>query len=119
MQEMEDAARAERIGIWASPLYAIRSIDQTSSLLNRFEIVEGQVLAADVVGGRVYLNFGPDWKIDFTVSIAPADARVFRREGIDMLALAGKRVRVRGWLRFYNGSVVDVTHPEQIELLGL
>ena len=31
--------------------------------------------------------------------------------------MEGKRIRVRGWLRSYNGPVIDVTHPEQIELL--
>jgi hypothetical protein len=44
--------------------------------------------------------------------------RTFRREGIDLLATAGQRVRVRGWIRSYNGPVIDVTHPEQIQLIG-
>ncbi len=117
MQEIEDIARVAKLGIWSDNRYAVRTAEETEQHLNRFEIVEGRVAAADQVNGRVYLNFGPDWRTDFTVSIAPADARAFKREGVDLLAMEGKRIRVRGWLRSYNGPVIDVTHPEQIELL--
>lgn len=112
MQEIEDVARVARLGIWSDNRYGVRTPEETDKHLNGFEIVEGRVMAADQVGGRVYLNFGPDWRTDFTVSIAPTDVRTFRREGIDLLAMQGKRIRVRGWLRSYNGLVIDVTHPE-------
>ena len=29
----------------------------------------------------------------------------------------GGRVRVRGWLKSFNGPMIEVTHPEQIEIL--
>jgi endonuclease YncB( thermonuclease family) len=118
MQKIEDAARAARVGIWSDSRYGVRTPEDTHRTLNRFEIVEGRVLAAEQIDGRIYLNFGPDWRNDFTVSVAPADVRTFRREGIDLLAMAGQRVRVRGWIRSYNGPVIDVTHPEQIQLIG-
>lgn len=118
MQEIEDVARAARLGIWSDAHFAVRSIDEIGTYLNRYEIVEGRVRATDQVEGRVYLNFGPDWRTDFTVSVAPGDARTFRREGINLLALTGQRVRVRGWVRALNGPMMDVTHPEQIQLLG-
>ena len=118
MQEIEDVARAARLGLWSDGRYNVKSAEDTDRYLNRFEIVEGKVLAAEQVGGRVYLNFGPDWRNDFTVSVAPTDVRTFVREGIDLLKMAGKRIRVRGWIRSYNGPVIDVTHPEQIQLIG-
>ena len=67
--------------------------------------------------GRVYLNFARDWKSDFTVSVARKDVSAFTAEGIDLKALAGKRVRVRGWVIWRNGPMIEATHPEQIELL--
>ena len=118
MREIEDVARAARLGIWSDPHFAVRSVDEMGEYLNRYEIVEGRVRATDQVDGRVYLNFGPDWRTDFTVSVAPADVRVFRRDGINLLTFAGQRVRVRGWVRALNGPMMDVTHPEQIQLLG-
>jgi hypothetical protein len=75
------------------------------------------VLKAALVKGRVYLNFGADWKSDFTVTLAPAVRRVFEAEGIDPLVYDGKRVRVRGWIESYNGPMIEASHPEQIEVI--
>ncbi len=37
------------------------------------------VAEVSVVAGRGYLNFGPDIRTDFTVTIAPTDRRGFER----------------------------------------
>jgi len=34
------------------------------------------------------------------------------------LELEGYNVRVRGWLKEYNGPMVELSHPEQLEVLG-
>ena len=34
------------------------------------------------------------------------------------VSLQGKRIRVRGWLKSFNGPMINATHPEQIEVLG-
>jgi hypothetical protein len=68
-------------------------------------------------GGRIYLNFGNDWRSDFTISIDRKDVRAFAAAGIDLKGLAGKRVRVRGWIEWRNGPMIAATHPEQLELL--
>jgi hypothetical protein len=47
--------------------------------------------------GRIYLNFDKDWRKDFTVLIERKDGEAFKAAGIDPLALAGKKFRVRGW----------------------
>ncbi|MGE0255024.1 MAG: thermonuclease family protein [Alphaproteobacteria bacterium] len=114
----EAQARAVRRGIWAHPYYAIIAADDAGSRLDEFALVEGRVLEAAVVRGRAYLNFGVDWKRDFTVSAAPADVKIMRRDGFDPAALAGRRVRVRGWVKWLNGPMIDLTHPEQIEVLA-
>jgi len=62
------------------------------------------------VRGRVYLNFGDDYKSDFTATIPPDASSTFRRSKFDPLALEGKVIRVRGYLRDYNGPVIDLTH---------
>jgi hypothetical protein len=47
--------------------------------------------------GRADLSdFGDDWHTDFTVSIAPENTDLFQEAGIDLLYLAGQRVRIRG-----------------------
>ncbi len=63
------------------------------------------------------MNFGSNWRTDFTLSLAPKMARLFRREGIDPEIMQGKRTRMRGWLKSFNGPMIKITHPEQIEVL--
>lgn len=114
----ERAARAARAGIWAYPAYAVRMPGELAGETGTFQIVEGVVRAADVRGGRAYLNFGRDWRTDFTATISPDDMKLFRREGIDPRGYAGMRVRVRGWIESMNGPEIEISAPEQIEVLG-
>lgn len=117
----ERKARSERLGIWSDPYYTVRRADRPESLLKRaghYELVEGRVLLADAAGGRVYLNFGRYWKVDFTAVIEARALRLFAAEGIDPLALEGALVRIRGWVDDRDGPRIDITHPEQIEVLA-
>lgn len=115
MLAREAAARRARRGIWRLNAYRVLGVDELADRIGTYQIVEGRVQAADDVRGRTYLNFGADWRKDFTVTIAPADRRRFA--ALDPLRLAGREVRVRGWLGLRNGPEIMATHPEQIELL--
>ncbi len=115
MLALERRARAAGRGIWGHPFYAIRTPAQTNRDIGTFQVVEGTVVGAARVKGRIYLNFGPDWRTDFTVTIAPKAQKLFRRAGVDPLLLEGRRVRVRGWIKRFNGPLIEATHPEQIE----
>jgi len=117
MYEIERAARSAHRGIWGLRFYALRTPDQTAGHIGTFQIVEGRVLAAAKVKGRVYLNFGEDWRTDFTVTLPAATLRMFGDLGRDPLALEGRRIRVRGWLKKRNGSMIQASHPEQIEVI--
>ncbi|HET8728601.1 MAG TPA: thermonuclease family protein [Alphaproteobacteria bacterium] len=117
MLAIERASRAARRGIWADPFYAVRRPAETHGLVDTFQVVEGRVLDAAEVRGRIYLNFGQNWREDFTVTIAPGDRRTFEEAGLEPAGWTGRRIRVRGWIGEYNGPVIDATHPEQVELL--
>jgi micrococcal nuclease len=117
MLALENKAREAGQGIWEHPNYQVLTVADTAKRLNRFEVVEGSIVTADIVKGRGYLNFGDDWRSDFTIAIAPRDLSLFRKAGIDVRALAGQRVRVRGWIREYNGPLIEADHPEQIEFI--
>jgi hypothetical protein len=43
---------------------------------------------------------------------------LFDQAGLAIGAYEGKRVRVRGWLKSFNGPMIEATHPEQIGLLS-
>ncbi len=86
MLALERRARAARRGIWADPLLrrARPPSEPARYPVGSFELVEGRVCeAAAVVKGRGYLNFGPDRRTDFTVTMAAKSlARLRRRGGI-------------------------------------
>ena len=117
MLAIESRARAGRLGIWSEPLYRVLAATEADTGLHSFQIVEGRVRAAAVVRGRGYLNFGADWREDFTVSIAPRDRRRFEAAGIAVEDYEGRLVRVRGWVKSFNGPMIEATHPEQVEVL--
>lgn len=114
----EREARIHRRGLWALPAYAVRRADAAGGAVGTFQIVEGVVRSAEVRNGRAYLNFGSDWRTDFTATIGPASRKLFRRLGINPRDYAGKRVRVRGWMQSLHGPEIEVADPEAIEVLG-
>lgn len=120
MLALEREARQARRGIWALDYYAIRNADPVSlgRELGTFQLIEGRVLDAAKVKGTIYLNFGADWRTDFTVSLRHKAVRMFKKMGVDPLDLKGQSIRVRGWLSKRNGPMIKASHPEQIEVLG-
>ena len=114
---IEAQARNARRGVWADPAYRVRSLEDAGHALNSFQIVEGRVVTAARVHGGAYLNFGADYKTDFTLRFDGESLRRLQESGIDLKSLVGVRLRARGWLRYFNGPLIDITHPEQIEVL--
>jgi len=117
MLDLERTARAARRGIWRDRFYRIRNPDETWGDLDSVQLVEGRVVDAAVVRGTTYLNFGTDWRRDFTFRIGPDAARAFRGAGIDILDLTARRVRGRGWVFPLNGPMIELTHPAALEVL--
>lgn len=121
----EQSARMGKKGLWALPDWGVRDAARCCAEgdIGSFKLVEGVVVASAHVkakgGGRTYLNFGKDWRRDFSVFVADRDMKWFRKAGIKNLgdAYLGKRVRVHGVLQPVNGVLVHVTHPAQIEIV--
>ena len=117
MLAIERTARAARRGIWALSYYRIRTADDLRRDIGTFQVIEGTVSKAATVRGRAYLNFGQNWRTDFTISISPKWMRRHWRDGPPVADFEGRKVRVRGWLKSHNGPLIEATHPEQIEIL--
>jgi micrococcal nuclease len=113
----EAKARAAHVGLWASAPYAVRNPQNVWRDIGTFQIVEGKVLNASVKNGRAYLNFGADWRTDFTVTVDPADRSNFRQSGVDPTAYVGQTIRVRGWVQSLNGPEIEVPNPQGIEVI--
>ena len=117
----ERAARAAGLGLWSEPDYALRRADDFAALLaerGRFTLVEGKVVSVRESGGTVYVNFSRRWSEDFTVTVLRRNERIFTAAGLDLRRLTGRAVRVRGFIEERGGPWIDVTRPEQIEVIG-
>jgi endonuclease YncB( thermonuclease family) len=128
--DRERAARNAKLGLWASPYYAILKADDPASILAQrgsFALVEGKVVSAHQSGATVYLNFGRRWSDDFTVTIRKRNKRSFTAAGLNPDGLSGRPIRVRGWIERrrglfgarWGGPTIEAEHPEQIETSGL
>lgn len=116
---VEADARRKRRGIWHSWAYRVQDandVERLGRLTHSFQLVEGRVHAVGEGSKWIYVNFAEDWRHDFTIAVARKDLAAF--ETLDLERLAGRRVRVRGWVEWWNGPMIKATHPEQIEVLA-
>jgi len=117
---LEGFARAEGRGLWSDPAHAVRDThpDALAQDIGSVQLVEGRVLeATQLRSGRIYLNFGADYRTDFTVMIEAEDAPAFLEAGLGPDALETRRIRVRGWIEDENGPMIRIDHPERVEVL--
>ncbi len=115
----EHQARQDKKGLWADSSYADLAADKPDDILyGHYAFVAGTVAKAERIKNKFYLNFGADWRDDFTIAIATHDLTHFRRAKIDPASYQGKKVRVRGWVKRDFGPMITVNDPAQIEVLG-
>lgn len=118
LYEAENEARQAKNGVWSQPAYALRRpTDALKRDSDTFQVLKGKILSAAVRDGRGYLDFGTDWRRDFTVTISPEDMKSFREAGVDPESYEGKTVRVRGWIESMRRPEIAVAGPEDIEVL--
>jgi endonuclease YncB( thermonuclease family) len=117
MLAAEASARLAGKGLWSDPRFHVLSAAEAEKAGEGFHIVEGRVTRVAERRDRFYLDFGPDWRRDFSVAILKRDRAAFKAAGLDPAELGDARLRVRGWLRMFNGPMIDLTHPQQIERL--
>lgn len=113
----EQEARAKKRGMWGHAFYDIRVSDDLKKDINSFQLVEGEVKRAAVQSDGIYLDFGDNWRTDFSAHIAKRDIKRFEKSGLNPMKLAHKKIRLRGWLEYRSGPMMELTHPEQIELV--
>ena len=114
----EMRARVQGRGLWTDPAYAVRGPEPNSLAqdVDSLQLVEGIVTSTADIRGRAYLNFGADYRTDFTIAVAKKHRKRFT--AVDPVSLEGARVRVRGWIELTNGPMIWASHPERIEILS-
>jgi endonuclease YncB( thermonuclease family) len=115
---LESEARSAKRGLWALPEFRIITSDEAIRHLDSFQLVQGRVRTVERKAGRTFVNFGEDWRSDFTVEIAARLRRQLAVTGLDPADYQGKMVRVRGWIKSRNGPLIELAQPEQIEVIA-
>jgi hypothetical protein len=79
--------------------------------------VEGWVSSVTRRRNTVYLNFGPDWRWDFTAAVDLR--RTLQRDAVAarLQVLHGRLVRVRGYIERRNGPFISLASADAIEEL--
>jgi len=112
----EDAARRLGRGYWKDVRLPIASPDTFAPWIGKFAIFEGRVLSVGNRPARSYLDFGRRWREDVTVEI-PKKIRDAMGGEAALSALAGKRVRLRGFVREGGGPLMVLGSPLQLQAL--
>ena len=116
MYNLEHVARLSQVGIWSKDANPVRTAENITSNDSGFSVVEGKVKKVARVRNNVYLNFGDNWKTDFTIGVPSNLVKQFSKQGINLAELGSQDVRVRGWVRDYNGPYIELSHVEQLEI---
>ncbi len=114
----ERAAREAGLGIWSNPAHRVLCANDAYDGIDQLRVVQGRIREAAVVSGNLYLNFGADWRRDFTLRLKAG--RGARRT--EQLLLAGDlqdhTIEVRGWVFYRGGPMIDLENLGQINLVA-
>lgn len=114
MLALEERARRTRLGIWQEENARPKKADELSDWMGTRQLVEGRSRRVSENKRYVYVNFGADWRTDFTIRLR---RKMMDSAGFDAAGLEGRRLRVRGVVQDSRGPLIDVSHLKQIEFL--
>ncbi|TNF49098.1 hypothetical protein EP232_01730 [bacterium] len=112
--ETSASALRQRRGVYGSPVYDPVPHNKAVEILGERGVVFGKVLNIHRGEKAVHLNFGSDWKTDFTAVLFERGQSRFRSLGLDPEDLVGRNVYVLGKVEQYYGPQIVVNGPEQI-----
>lgn len=114
MLALEAEARKAGRGMWKESEASPKEADDLSAWIGTRQLVEGRVRRIYSNDRYAYLNFGADWRTDFTVRLG---RKMIDSIQFDLASLDGKRLRIRGVLEESRGPLIHISNIKQIEYL--
>lgn len=117
--EAEAGAREAALGVWNDPYYAVMQAGDQPDYAEKagtFVIVEGQVSGVESNPFRTSLYLGPRRGRDVVVTVLRKYLKAM--ETLNLSGLAGSTLRVRGLLDLHYGAHIEISHPEDLEILS-
>lgn len=109
----EAIARGKQMGMWADANWVIDH-EAARKAVGSVKIVGGVVKAVAVKSGVGYINFGEDWKTDFSIHLPKATMRKFGKKALQKLV--GQKVLVRGLIHDYYGPRITLYEPHMLDV---
>lgn len=122
LKKSENYARKSNLNMWSDPRWQVQNANYKKAVekfrFGKYQTFKGKILNVAKIGNKTFLNFGHNWRTDFSVEIHKKYLRYFTQQNINPEQYyKGKTVIVRGILRPVNGALISATHPQQIEVL--
>lgn len=112
----EDGAREKRLGLWREDAWRVRDAAR-AEWSDGYQVYRGVIRSASEHGGRVFFNFGKDFRTDFTATAARGAFRRWKnRTPLD--AYVGASVEARGLVLRINGPSIKLKHEMQMRVLS-
>ncbi|MEN8169944.1 MAG: thermonuclease family protein [Pseudomonadota bacterium] len=112
--QVESEAQEEKRGIWSLPEFKIIQSQKAEQCLKRFCRLQGKVKRVEIKRNYTYLILVGGVR----VAVHNKNLEQFRTTGIDVKALKGISIVVRGWVGTRKGTpYLHLQHPLQINLM--
>ncbi len=109
-------------GIWAQidTINALRLAElwpnfRRENVDGKWMVVRGTITDIALRKNMMYINFGEDWKTDFTLFVPTTHKKHFPKTWRDQMI--GKTVEVMGFVYHSYGPMIDITHPSQLTVM--
>ena len=129
----EDAARRAKLGLWADPYYAVLDVDDERGFAERSGtrvVASGTVVAIEPGPFRTVLRLRPrdralrredgtrEGRRMLTATVPARTGASFEARHVDVAGYRGRTLRVRGLLDLRFGPQVELSGPDDVEVLA-
>ncbi|GGD06791.1 hypothetical protein [Aquisalinus flavus] len=104
-------------GVWATESLRVLYADDAGEGEGQLRFVRGRVRYAYEGRDWTYLNFGRDYRTDFTIMIKPRLAQKMTEAGQPPSSFEGRRIEVYGLIHQENGPAVELTSGANIRII--
>ena len=119
---LERQAREGRLRLWANAAYRVRDAgDDLARATGSFQILSGTVQRVSRGQREVYVSLAPrrgSRNAPYAIAAVVPTSRNDLTGGVEVRALVGRQVIVRGWIEQRRGPVIVVDSKGQLELVG-
>lgn len=117
----EAKARDEKKHIWQEKQLEIKPTtlleQDNSACLHMFCLISGEIIDVAKRHNRIYMNTRQDWAKDATLLLEKKHTKDFELYYSTWNNIKNRKFIARGWIEQYNGPLLKLMHPMQLQLV--